>query len=302
MTNWTIRQGLAENLPQIIATLADWEPLDGCGGDVQAGDVGWMFRFGPDQTASSLVEIADEDGTPGAVFLKDGDGVWLFAMDPALTRDRALADAIASWADDIQGDGPLWIDGPTAPALWRQVLVHQGFEASAEPWVHLWKPLGEQGIVDIAGVSPTLTESDVSDRIAVLTAAFERSTFTVDKWHAMAAGTCFRPELDLLARDHSGNPVAALTAWMSGVGKCGLIEPMGTHPDFRRQGHGRRLLQAAFAALAREGASSVCVVTPVSNVAAVELYRSAGFIRIGTLQAMERDTARLPGGPDGDVA
>jgi ribosomal protein S18 acetylase RimI-like enzyme len=173
-------------------------------------------------------------------------------------------------------------------------LAVRGFEATADTWAHLWKPLGPADIVDISGVEATVTERSIADRVVVQQCAFDRSTFTVDKWHAMAENPVFRPEFDLLARDTHGAPVAAVTAWFNGVGKCARIEPMGTHREHRRQGHGKRVLQAAFAALAREGAASVCVVTPGSNTAAVELYHAAGFRLIGSLQAMVRERGTPP--------
>lgn len=135
---------------------------------------------------------------------------------------------------------------------------------------------------------------DIADRVAIQRAAFPNPTFTVEKWHAMAAGPSFQSEFDLLARDGDARPVAAVTVWLPGAGKCGMIEPMGTHADHRRQGHGRRVILAAWGALARAGASGVCVVTPESNAAAVAVYRSAGFRRIGLLSAMVRPSPRAP--------
>jgi GNAT superfamily N-acetyltransferase len=104
----------------------------------------------------------------------------------------------------------------------------------------------------------------------------------------MAAGPGFRPELDLLARTDTGVPVAALTAWFGGEGRCGMIEPMGTHHAHRRQGHGVRVLRGACAALAKLGAAGVTVMTPASSPAAVGVYRAAGFRSMGLLTAIVR--------------
>jgi ribosomal protein S18 acetylase RimI-like enzyme len=277
-----------DGIDRVLATLSRWEPIGGCADWLQAGDIGWMLRLGRQRTASSLLEWTTPSGETGAIMCHDGGDSWRFATDPVLFGDRDLAASIADWADEVQPAKALTIDGPSVPAVWRQVLAERGFEASNDAWAHLWKPLGLGDIVDIPEVEMTDTEQAIADRVAVQKAAFANSTFTVDKWHEMANGPTLRPELDLLARDKRGNPVAALTAWLPGEGKCGMLEPMGTHPDFRRMGHGKRVIQAAFAALARAGAASVCVVTPESNVAAVELYRSAGFRRIGLMSGTVR--------------
>ena len=35
-------------------------------------------------------------------------------------------------------------------------------------------------------------------------------------------------------RTPAGQPAAAATGWFAGVGRCGLLEPVGTHPDVER--------------------------------------------------------------------
>jgi ribosomal protein S18 acetylase RimI-like enzyme len=83
--------------------------------------------------------------------------------------------------------------------------------------------------------------------------------------------------VEVLVRTPEGAPAAAATGWFAGVGRCGLLEPVGTHPDHRGHGYGRDAVLGACAALTDRGASAVAVVTPSTNDAAVALYRSAGF-------------------------
>lgn len=139
---------------------------------------------------------------------------------------------------------------------------------------------------DVPGVAAVSGPADVTDRVAVQRAAFDNSTFTETRWAQMAGSTAYDPRLDLLARDEAGTPVAALTAWTAGEGRCALVEPMGTAAGHLREGHGRRLLEGAAAALARAGASGVAVWTSAGNETAVAAYRSAGFSAIGVTSAM----------------
>jgi ribosomal protein S18 acetylase RimI-like enzyme len=83
--------------------------------------------------------------------------------------------------------------------------------------------------------------------------------------------------VEALVRTPAGEPAAAATGWFAGVGRCGLLEPVGTHPDHRGHGYKRDAVRGACAALAHRGASAVAVATPSTNEAAVALYRSAGF-------------------------
>ena len=278
-----------EDLDRIDRVLREWEPTGGCGGTLQAGDLGWKMRFGRQEAAESLLEWRSPEVGTVAVMCQNSPSDWWLAIDPTHDRDRTLADSIADWAMEENAGAPVSTDGPGPPAAWRQVFIEQGFEATTDTWAHLWKPLSAADVVDVPGVEVTAANQQaIADRVAVQTAAFVNSTFTVKKWHAMADGPSFQPEFDLLARDDAGVPVSAITVWLPGVGKCGMIEPMGTHPDHRQRGHGRRVVLAACGALARAGASSVCVVTPESDAPAIGVYRAAGFRRIGRLSFMVR--------------
>jgi ribosomal protein S18 acetylase RimI-like enzyme len=127
-----------------------------------------------------------------------------------------------------------------------------------------------------------------ADRALVQRSAFKGSTFTIERWQAMKQSPAGGLAVETLVRTPTGEPAAAATGWFAGVGRCGLLEPVGAHPDHRGHGHGRDAVLSACAALADRGAGAVAVVTPSSNEAAVALYRSAGF----TVVTENRDWVR----------
>ena len=276
------------DLERILGTLHRWQGPDWYGGGLQAGDVAWKHRFGPAAVAEALTEFVNTSGATLVVMLHDSPGNWWFAMDPSRLQDRHLAVAIADWADTLPADEQCSIDGPASPAIWREVLARRGFASSDDVFVHFWQPLSADRVREVPGVHSTRTAQDIEDRVLVQRGAFENSTFTVERWHAMEAGPTFRPELDLVACTDTGEPASALTAWFAGEGRCGMIEPMGTHHAYRRQGHGVRVLDAACVALSRLGASGVTVMTYANSPAAVGVYRAAGFRSMGLLTAMVR--------------
>jgi ribosomal protein S18 acetylase RimI-like enzyme len=134
-----------------------------------------------------------------------------------------------------------------------------------------WTPRPVSSRATLAG------EPDAADRALVQRSAFARSTFTVDRWHSMKRSPAGGLAVDTLVRTPAGEPAAAATGWFAGVGRCGLLEPVGTHPDHRGHGYGRDAVLGACAALVERGASSVAVLTPAANEGAAALYRSAGF-------------------------
>jgi len=58
------------------------------------------------------------------------------------------------------------------------------------------------------------------------------------------------------------------------------VATIATHPDFRRQGIGRKLLFHALMAAKAEGARTALLEVRVSNLAAQEMYRKFGFVEV----------------------
>lgn len=274
---------------ELGAALASWTPAT-WNGQLHLGDLGWQLRFEPDVVDGSLLAVRDGAGSVCAVGLLDSPNALRFAIDPAQTHDVSLAVAVADAAEQAVTAGEAYVDGPPL-AGWRAVLADRGWSAHQDTWVALHRRLDGTDPVLPAGVAPVTGDADVADRVLVQRAAFEGSTFTPERWALMAEGPAFDGRLDLLARDADGAPVAAGTAWSAGVGRCALLEPVGTHREHQRQGHGGRLLAGLCAALAGVGASSVAVATPSSNEAAVQAYTRSGFSVLGLLTDMRRPPA-----------
>jgi ribosomal protein S18 acetylase RimI-like enzyme len=160
-------------------------------------------------------------------------------------------------------------------ALVQELLSQDGWKAD-EPWTplrrDLTEPVEDPGVrIDVIGPERAHV------RTAVQRASFDRSTFTNDRWRAMAAGLPYADARCLVAYDDQGNAVAAVTVWSAGPGKPGLLEPMGVHREHRGHGYGKAITVAAATALQELGSSSAIVCTPSSNVGATATYSSAGF-------------------------
>jgi GNAT superfamily N-acetyltransferase len=102
--------------------------------------------------------------------------------------------------------------------------------------------------------------------VLVQRSAFAGSTFTVERWRTMQRSPAGGLAVEALVRTPAGEPAAAATGWFAGVGRCGLLEPVGTHPDHRGHGYGGDAVLGACAALAHQGASAVAVVAPSTNM------------------------------------
>ncbi|OZM72515.1 GNAT family N-acetyltransferase [Amycolatopsis antarctica] len=267
-----------DGLAGAVAALRDWQ-YDGAAFQLHPGDLGWFWRFGTEATAAA-VRTWSRDGRILALGLLDGPELLRLTIAPDAARDeelaRRLAGDIAEPDRGVLPAGKVYVESPEG-VLVKDFLFERGWNLD-EPWTPLRRdltaPLPDPGVrVEVVG--PERAEVQA----AVLRAAFDGSTSTADRWHAMAAGLPYADARSLLAYDGRGEAVATVTVWSAGPGKPGLLEPMGVHRDHRGRGHGRAVTVAAAAALRELGSSSAVLYTPSRNVGAVATYESAGFRR-----------------------
>ena len=208
------------------------------------------------------------------VQLHPGDVGWYWRFGE-LAR-RLVAD-LTTPEHGVLPHGEVNVEAPP-DALVKDLLTAGGW-ADDEPFVPLQRDLA--GPVEDPGVRiETVGPDRVSERTAVHRASFDRSTFTDERWHAMAAGPLYADARCLVACDDEGTAVGAITVWSAGPGRPGLIEPLGVLPDHRGHGYGRAVTLAGARVLRELGSSSAVVITERHRDAAVATYVSAGFTRL----------------------
>jgi ribosomal protein S18 acetylase RimI-like enzyme len=277
-----------DGLSEAVGALREWQ-YDGAPVQLHPGDIGWFWRFGVEETAAA-VRTWSRDGRILAVGLLDQPEVLRLTIAPDAQRDEELAhqlvEDVTKPERGVLPAGKVNVESPRA-ALLQDLLFEDGWNTD-EPWTPLLRDLTEP--VRDPGVRIEVTGPEqVHVRTAIQRAAFDTSTFTDDRWHAMAAGLPYADGRCLVAYDDHGNAVAAVTVWSAGPGKPGLLEPMGVHRDHRGHGDGKAITIAAAAALQELGSSSALVCTPSANVGGVATYRSAGFQRLPEVRDRYRD-------------
>jgi ribosomal protein S18 acetylase RimI-like enzyme len=265
-----------DGLSEAVGVLREWQ-YDGAPMQLHPGDLGWFWRVGAEATAAA-VRTWRRDGQILAVGLLDGAQLLRLTIAPGAQRDEELAQQLVEDVTEPERgvliEGKVYVEAPMG-ALVQDLLFEDGWNAD-EPWTPLRRDLTEP--VEDPGVRIEVIGPDQAHvRAAVQRASFDRSTFTDERWHAMAAGLPYADARCLVAYDDQGNAVAAVTVWSAGPGKPGLLEPMGVHREHRGHGYGKAITVAAAAALQELGSSSAIVCTPSSNVGAVATYKSAGF-------------------------
>lgn len=273
----TLEAASTHSLEGVVEAVAGWQH-DGGGVQVHPGDFGWNWSFGAERLAAE-VRFWRLDGEIVAAGLVD-ERSRLIRMSIAATadRDEELAERLLADLDgpEVLPGGVNLVEARFGSAF-RDLLARRGW-ADDEPWAPLVLALDEPVSHGLRIVP--VGESNAAERVEVQRAAFPTSTFTVERWRAMAEAPPYRQARCLLGYDDQGNAVAATTVWSAGAGRPGLIEPLGVHPDHRGHGHGVAITRAAAESLRQLGSSLATVCTPSANVGGVAAYVAAGFERL----------------------
>ena len=87
----------------------------------------------------------------------------------------------------------------------------------------------------------------------------------------------YDPELDVVAVALDGEIAAFAICWLDPVNQIGLFEPVGTHPDYQRQGLGRAVLYEGMKRMHTRGMRMASVCVEGDNPAGIGVYAAAGF-------------------------
>lgn len=106
-------------------------------------------------------------------------------------------------------------------------------------------------------------------------------------WHALAVGDYTLTTYRLLARG-TRTELAHATTWdmewfgrRDGLARIGMID-MEVHPDHRRKGYGRHIINEIIRVGRAKGAAALAVQTRATNSAGLSLYQSVGFFPVET--------------------
>jgi len=278
------------DLHDTLGALASWQH-EGSPVQLHPGDLGWNQGFGAEAMAAAL-RTWSRDGEVVAVGLLDDPTLLRLAVTPSGWHDeeltaRLVAD-VSTLDRGVLPEGSIAVEARFGGAF-RRRLLEDGWVPD-EPWAPLVRSLARP--VEDCGLRVEVLdagdEAAIETRVAVHRAAFARSTFTTERWHAMASGPAYADARCLVVHDADDVAVAAATVWSAGPGRPGLIEPLGVHPEHRGRGHGTAVTVAAASVLQAMGSSSVTVCTPSANVGGVATYVRAGFTRLDDARDLRR--------------
>jgi mycothiol synthase len=140
------------------------------------------------------------------------------------------------------------------------------------------KPIPEYQLPDGFTIRSVDVEKDFIQYKKVLTAVFPHCSHMTERTAKIYSNASFyNKDLDLVVIDCNGNFVAFCTVRIDPVSKMAELEPVGTHPDYRKKGLARSVICEGLHRLQKYNPSSICILGASASEAANKLYESVGF-------------------------
>ncbi|GAA2886038.1 GNAT family N-acetyltransferase [Streptosporangium fragile] len=245
------------------------------------GDLAWgRFMYTPDQADWPIALWEDRGRVIAWGWAQFPDDLRL-QVDPTYPR---LLDEVLDWLDELAAGNPREINPLDSQKEVQTALLRRGYrrQESGPYFAYHMRDLADlPAVVLPEGFTARAVagEADLNQRVAVHRAAWNSTRVTTDSYRAVMAAWPYRPNLDWIVAAPDGRSVANCLIWCDDANKVGLIEPVGTHPEFRRLGLSRAVCLAALHALKDVGATTA-IVCPRGDPAypiPQRLYRSLGF-------------------------
>ena len=101
----------------------------------------------------------------------------------------------------------------------------------------------------------TVEPADLEARVELHRVVWEPSRVTVESFSKLQTVWPYRADLDCVVEAPDGSLVAYCLAWLDDANRVGELEPVGTHPDYRRRGLASAVCLFALHRLQEEGAT-----------------------------------------------
>jgi ribosomal protein S18 acetylase RimI-like enzyme len=147
----------------------------------------------------------------------------------------------------------------------------------------LLEPIAAPSLPTGFTIRPLAGEAEVAARVALHRAAYRTHNMTVEEYLSDMQSSEYDPTLDLVAVAEDGRLAAFCTCSISAAEnkiterRVGYTDPIGTHPDFQRQGLARAILLAGMRLLRERGMATAVLGTKSQNSAMVKTAESVGF-------------------------
>lgn len=140
------------------------------------------------------------------------------------------------------------------------------------------KPIPKYQLPDGFAMRSVDVQEDFVQYKKVLTAVFPHcSRMTKRTVKIYSTASFYKKDLDLVVVDTDGNFAAICTVRIDPKSRMAELEPVGTHPDYRKLGLAKSVICEGLRRVQKYQPSSMCILGAAASEAANKLYESVGF-------------------------
>jgi ribosomal protein S18 acetylase RimI-like enzyme len=267
----------ADTLRRMQAVTAETWRIEGATAPQHVGDLAWMRFQHRGREQEWRVRLWQRGGRDVAwAWLRVPDSTLFWCIRPGVRS--SLVDEVLAWAEARV------VEVQSTDEVSRLILERRGYRLDADARV---LAVHHRGLVDEPPVRPpdgfrlrTVEPEDLAARVELHRIVWAPSRVTEESYRDVQAAWPYRPDLDCVAEAPDGQLVSYCLAWLDPDNRAGELEPVGTHPDFRRHGLGSAVCRFALQRLREEGATQATVYAVVdpANAGPKVLYESIGFV------------------------
>lgn len=258
---------------------------------MHAGDLVWWLRKNATTDPTKALELFfdDQGEVQGLAFYDSG---WAILQGQADLPDQVWDEMVASAV--AKADGELVIQPHESDSGQLEALRRAGFAATPNRMlrlVHAARPADLEAVDLPAGFRfADMSGGEVSSeaRVNLHQQVWSSAKHTLEVYRRMQDAPLYRPDLDLMVVAPSGDLACYAVGWFDPDSGTGLMEPVGTHTDFRRQGLGKRLIREMTRRMVALGAQKITIGSYEKNQASTALYQSASYALDGCWIDFER--------------
>jgi ribosomal protein S18 acetylase RimI-like enzyme len=253
--------------------------LEGPHVENHVGDLAWQRFQHAGREGEWSFRIWEDDGEPVA---------WAWIRRPATLgheihprlRGGPLHHELLDWFEAEAEEDELRVSSLTTDRERLAFLRERGYEIepAARAFAYHLRDLGElpEPVLEPGFRLRTVEPADLAARVALHRIVWAPSRVTVESYINVQAAWPYRAHLDCVVEAPDGSLVAYCLAWLDAANGVGELEPVGTHPDYRRRGLASAVCLFALHRLREEGATRA-IVYSIAGSEATALYESIGL-------------------------
>ena len=285
------------DLPELLAMVGGARATSDAHAFLHTGGLQWLLRRLGRETFAVL-RWTHGDAVAG-FGVDDGGYVMIQSAGPSLDRHLALLDQ-AEARVKRRGQAVIEVSAWDGDRELLAALTSRGYALSGTYGHELVCELADRPSAPRLpkGFSMRWLEGDLDDPYVELHRAAWSTRAPSDYDRRLHASVTSMPDFDRKLVPIIAAPDGALAAyciaWFDPRTETVEIEPLGTHPEYRRLGLGRAIVQEVLRRGAARGARSVMVWGAHKNDAAIQLYESAGLRSRRVLREYKRVLSDAP--------